>query len=119
MCKSDDGSATRRDQSAVKFTAGAEAAEEEVDRSNEHGGVKGCVQTRSQVGDTGDTEPQHRLPIIQHRFFEPRLALRRRSHPIGVVDHFARYFRVSGLVGAEQAKGAEAMEEKESAERHQ
>src|SRR5208282_1238597 len=117
--KSNDAGATGRDEGAVQFTAGAEAAEEQVDGADEHGSVESGGQAGSLVADAGDTERQHRLPVIQYWLFEPRLALQRGRNPIGALEHFARYLRVAGFVGAKQAEGAETVEEKESAERHQ
>ena len=117
--KSDNTGATGGDECAVEFTAGSKAAEEPVNGCDEQGGVEGSGQAGSLIGDAGHAERQHRLPVIQHWLFEPRFALQRGCNPIGAPEHFARHLRVAGFVGAEQAEGAEAIKEKEAAERYQ
>src|SRR6266404_5827441 len=117
--KSNDGGATSCDESAVEFTSGAETAEEEVDGCDEHGGVEGGGHAGSPVRNAEGTERQHRLPVIQRRLFQPRLALQRRRNPIGAIEHFARHLRVTWLVGAEKTERPEAIEEKKSAERRE
>ena len=117
--KSNHTGATSRNERAVQFTARPEAAQEKINGGNQQGRVKGGGHARSPVADAGDTERQHRLPVIQHWLFQPRFALQRRSNPIGAFEHFARHLRIAWFVGAEQAESPETIEEKESAERHQ
>src|SRR5437899_208155 len=118
-CKSNDGGATSRDEGAVEFTAGSKPAEEEVDGCDEHGGVEGGGHAGGPVRNAEGAERQHRLPVVQHRLFQPRLALQRRRNPIGAIEHFARHLRVTWFVGAEQTERPEAIEEKKSGDRRE
>ena len=119
MGKTNNSGATGGDERAVEFTTGSKAAEEPVDGYDEQGGVESSGQAGCLIRDAGYTERQHRLPVIEHRLFEPRRALQRGCNPIGALEHFARHLRIAGFVGAEQAEGAEAIKEEESAERCQ
>ncbi len=119
MGKSNHASATGGDQSAIEFTARPETAKEKVDGRDQHRRVERDRQAGSPIADAESPERQHRLPVIQHRFFEPRFALQRRSNPIGAIEHFARDLRIAGFVGADQPEGAETIEKKESAKRGQ
>ncbi len=116
--ESNYGGATGGNKSAVKFAAGAEAPQEKINGCHEQGGIEGGGQTGSLVGDAKNAERQHGFPVIQHRFFQPRLALQSGRHPIGALKHFARHLRVTRLIGADQTKGSEPIEEKKSAKRN-
>ena len=117
--KSNDARATSGDQGSVEFTASTKAAEKKIDGGDEHGGVEGSRHTRSLVGDARHAEREHCLPVVQHWFLEPRLALQCGSNPVGAVKHFARHLRIAGFVGAKQAECPKSIEKKESAERRQ
>ena len=119
MGKSNHTGATGRDQGAVKFTARPKTPEEKVDGCYEQGSVESGRQAGSLIADAHPAKRRHRLPVIQHGFFQPGFALQGGSHPIGALKHLARHLRIARLVGAKQSKRSQAIEAKESAERYQ
>jgi hypothetical protein len=120
MGKSDDSSATGSDECAVELATRAKSPEERINDCDQHGGVETGRHASRLIGHArGHAERQHRLPVIQHRLFEPRFALQGGRNPIRAIEHFARNLCVARFVGAEQSECPQSIEEKESAKRRQ
>jgi len=115
--ESNYGGATGGNKSAVKFAAGAEAPQEKINGCHEQGGIEGGGQTAA-WSVTPKTRNDSMASSNTAPVFPATPCLAKWRHPIGALKHFARHLRVTRLIGADQTKGSEPIEEKKSAKRN-
>ena len=97
-------------QGAIKLKSRPKAPQKKIDGDRHQRGIQRRGNTSSPVAYPRNAVDQHRFPVIENGFLQPRLAIQEGCNPITPCEHFARYLRIAGLISTDQAEISETPE---------